>query len=105
MSITVNENLIAKLEAQVTQQAATIEELKQTCAARADQYTEYVDMSITLKATIAQQAATIQKLREALQWMSDKRAFTIFIEEEAHVANFFEKCDAALASVTEGATP
>lgn len=53
------------------------------------------------KQQVTQQAATISQLTAALEWMSQKRALTIFIEEEAHVANFFEKCDAALASIPE----
>ena len=49
---------------------------------------------------IRAQIALIERIgraEDALRWMSNKRALTIFIENEDHVANFFEKCDAALS--------
>lgn len=52
-----------------------------------------------LRKQVTQQAATIRTLMNALKWMSGNRSLTIFIEEESHVASFFERCDAALAII------
>lgn len=40
-------------------------------------------------------------MREALETMSDKRAMTIFIQDENHVANFFKVADEAINQVKE----
>lgn len=66
MSITVNENLIYDLQAQLRTANQTIERLRNEFSLVAEMGNKHRDQRDELRATVAQQAATIGELAEAL---------------------------------------